>query len=110
MVTIQCNCTNGHADSWTSSGALAVKRNQKVYAILLSGNNFQNFNLLAKFLGPSSISENLFYRVQKLYCHPAIQNMWNNVKEAIHEHLPSTGATLAGDGRKDSPGHTGRGR
>ena len=116
VVTIQWNCTNGHADSWTSSEVLAVKSNQKVYvnnvqlsaAILLSGNNFQKFNLFAKFLGLSSISESLFYRVQKLYCQPAIQNMWSNVKETIHGHLPSTGVTLAGDGRNDSPGHTAR--
>ena len=116
VVTIQWNCTNGHADSWTSSEVLAVKNNQKVFvnnvqleaAILLSGNNFQKFNLLAKFLGLSSISESLFYRVQKLYCNPAIQNMWSNVKEAIHGHLPSSGVTLAGDGRNDSPGHTAR--
>ena len=105
VVTIQWNCTNGHADSWTSSEVLAVKSNQKVYvnnvqlsaAILLRGNNFQKFNLFAKFLGLSSISESLFYRVQ---------NLWSNVKEAIHGHLPSTGLTLAGDGRNDSPGHT----
>lgn len=116
VVTIQWNCTNGHADSWTSSEVLAVKSNQKVYvnnvqlcaAILLSGNNFQKFNFFAKFLGLSSISESLFYRVQKLYCHPAIQNLWSNVKEAIHGHLPSTDVTLAGDGRNDSPGHTAR--
>ncbi|XP_044183728.1 uncharacterized protein LOC114974540 [Acropora millepora] len=103
-------------DSWTSSEVLAVKSNQKVYvnnvqlsaAILLSGNNFQKFNLFAKFLGLSSISESIFYGVQKLYCQPAIQNMWSNVKETIHGHLPSTGVTLAGDGRNDSPGHTAR--
>ena len=111
---VQWNFTNGHADSWTSSKVLAVKSNQKVKnvqlsaAILLSGNNFQKFNLFAKFLGLSSISESLFYRVQKLNCKPAIQNMWSNVKEAIHEHLPSTDATLAEDERNDSPGHTAR--
>ena len=105
VVTIQWNSTNGHADSWTSSEALAVKSNQKVYvnnvqlsaAILLSGNSFQKFNLFAKFLGRPSISESLFYGVQKLYCQPAIQNIWSNVKEDIHGHLPSTGVTLAGD-------------
>ena len=34
--------------------------------------------------------------------------MWSNDKEAIHGHLPSTGVTLAGDGRNDSPGHPAR--
>ena len=116
VVIIQWNCSHGHADSWTSSDVLTVKSNQKVYvnnvqlcaAILLSGNNFQKFDLLAKFLGLSSISETLYYRVQKLYCCPSIQNMWSNVKETIHAHFQSTGVTLAGDGRNDSPGHTAR--
>ena len=34
--------------------------------------------------------------------------MWNQVKEVAHGHLSSTGVTLAGDGRNDSPGHTAR--
>ena len=34
--------------------------------------------------------------------------MWGQVKTAVHEHLPSTGVTIAGDGRNDSPGHTAR--
>lgn len=116
VVIIQWNCSNGHADSWTSSEVLTVKSNQKVYvnnvqfcaAILLSGNNFQKFELLAKFLGLSSISESLYYRVQKLYCCSSIQNMWSNVKETTHGHFQSTGVTLAGDGRNDSPGYTAR--
>lgn len=30
------------------------------------------------------------------------------MKEAIHQHFLSTGVTLSGDGRNDSPGHTAR--
>lgn len=116
VAIIDWKCTNGHADSWTSSEVLTVKNNQKVYvnnvqlsaAILLSGKNFQKFNLLANFLGLSSISESLFYRVQKLYCCPAIKSMWSDVKEALHGHLLADSITLAGDGRNDSPGHTAR--
>ena len=92
VLAIQWNCSNGHSNSWISSEVLTVKNNQKVYvnnvqlsaAILLSGNNFAMFELLAKFLGLSSISETLFYRIQKLYCCPAVQNMWNQVKEVVH--------------------------
>ena len=58
VLAIQWNCSNGHSNSWISSEVLTVKNNQKVYvnnvqlsaAILLSGNNFAKFELLAKFL------------------------------------------------------------
>ena len=63
-------------------------------------------NLLAKFLGLETISETLFYRIQKLYCLPAVQKMWGNVKGVVQQHLSLSGVTLSGDGRNDSPGHT----
>ena len=116
VLSIKWNCCNGHSDSWSSSDVLTIKNNQKVYAnnlqlsaaILLSGNNFTKFDLLAKFLSLETISESVFYRTQKLYCCPAIQNMWTDVKTAVHSYLSSSGVTVAGDGRNDSPGHTAR--
>lgn len=89
VMVIQWNCSNGHSNCWNSSEVLTVKNNQKVYvnniqlsaAILLSGNNFGKVELFAKFLNLQSISESVFYRIQKLYCFPAIQKMWNDVKK-----------------------------
>ena len=78
---------------------------QLAAAIFLSGNNFQKFDLLARFLGLETISETLFYRIQKLYCFPVVQNTWSGVKRAIHHHFLSSGVTLSGDGQNDSPGH-----
>ena len=34
--------------------------------------------------------------------------MWTDVKTAVHSYLSSSGVTVAGDGRNDSPGHTAR--
>ena len=89
-VVLQWNCSKEHSDSWTSSEVLVVQNNQKVHvndvqmaaAIRLSGNNFMKFDLLAKFLGLRSVSESLYYRVQKLYCCPAVKNMWGQVKKS----------------------------
>lgn len=116
VLILHWNCDSGHSGTWASSEVLTEKKGQKVYAnsvqvaaaVLLSGNNYQKINLLAKFLGLQFISETLFYRIQKLYCFPAVQTMWTNMKSVIHGHLPSTGVTLSGDGRNDSPGHTAR--
>jgi len=83
-----------------------VNNLQPLAAILLSGNNFTKFDLLAKFLSLETISESVFYKSQKLYCCPAIQNMWANVKTAVHSYLSSSGVTVAGGGRNSSPGHT----
>ena len=116
VLLLHWSCDNGHSGTWASSELLTKKNHQKVYvnnvqlaaAVLLSGNNYQKINLLAKFFGLQFISETIFYRIQKLYCFPAVQTMWADVKTAIHGHLPSTGVTLSGDGRNDSPGHTAR--
>ena len=105
VLILNWNCENGHLGIWDSSDVLTVKNHQKVYvnniqladAILLSGNNFQKFCLLSKFLGLEIISEALFYSIQKLYCSPAIKNMWSDVKGAIHQHFLSTGVTLSGE-------------
>ena len=34
--------------------------------------------------------------------------MWGQVKHAVQEYLPTTGVTIAGDGRNDSPGNCAR--
>ena len=110
VLSIKWNCCNGHSDSWSSYDVLTVKKNQIVCmaAILLSGNNFTKFDLLAKFLSLETISESVFYKSQKLHCCPAIQNMWANVKTEVHSYLLSSGVTVAGDGWNSSPGHTAR--
>ena len=116
VLILQWNCTKGHFSTWTSSEVLTEKNHQKIYVnnvqlaavILLSGNNFQKFDFLARFLDLEIISETLFYRIQKLYCFPVVQNMWSGVKTAIHHHFSSSGVTLSGDERNDSPGHAAR--
>ena len=107
MLSVKWNCCTGHSDSWSSSDVLTVKNNKKVYvndlqlsaAILLSGNNFTKFDLLAKFLSLETISESVFYRTRKLYCCP------EHVGQCENCSAPS-GVTVAGDSRNDSPGHT----
>ena len=65
VLILNWNCDNGHLGNWASSDVLTVRNHQKVYvnniklvaAIFLSGNNFQKFSLLSKFLGLEIISE-----------------------------------------------------
>ena len=85
-----------------------VNNVQLAAAVLLSGNNYQEINLLVKLFGLQFISETILSRIQKLYCFPAVQTMCVDAKAAINDHLPSTGVTLSGDGRNDSPGHFAR--
>jgi len=114
VLVLQWNCSNEHSDSWTSSEVLVLKKQPESLCeqcatgscYLLSGNNLIKFDLLAKFLGLRSVSKSLYFRVQKLYCCPAVKNMWGQVKKAVHEHLPSTGVTIARYRRRDAPGYT----
>ena len=73
VLMLDWNCDNGHLGNWASSDVLTVKNHHKVYvnniqlaaAILLSGNNFQKFSLLFKFLGLEIMSETLFYTLKE---------------------------------------------
>ncbi|CAH3171125.1 unnamed protein product [Porites evermanni] len=87
VLTLQWNCDSGHFGTWGSSDVLTVRNNQKVYELLLSGNNFLKFSLLSKFLGLEIISETFFHRIQKVYCCPSVKSMWNDVKDVIHDSI-----------------------
>ena len=45
-------------------------------AVLLSGNNFAKVELMSRFLGLACPSKASFFRVQKFYCVPAIDEWW----------------------------------
>ena len=44
---------------------------------MLSGNNFAKVGKMANFLGLAFISDSTFYRMQKLYFIPAIDELWD---------------------------------
>ena len=107
-VVINWTCSSGHKGRFESSRDVnEMKSNnlQTAASILLSGNNFAKIERMAKFLGLSFISESTFYRLQRLYFVPAINEWWTWQQEQIFEQFCGKEVVVCGDGQCDSPGH-----
>eukprot|EP00795_Rhopilema_esculentum_P016102 gene16102-7456_t len=110
-------CVAGHRGLWLSSEVLTTSHNAVVYAndlligacVLLSGNNYQKFPLLCKFLNLAVPSQSTFTRCQWLFYAPVILDAWKGMKEKVLDVLnPYEDICLLGDGRNDSPGFSAR--
>ncbi|XP_044170425.1 uncharacterized protein LOC114973185 [Acropora millepora] len=79
---------------------------QAIAAVLLSGNNFAKVEKFASFMGLSFISPSTFYRVQKLYCLPAIDEWWEWMRGELLVEFENEELVVCGDGPYDSPGYS----
>ena len=81
VLRVNWRCSNGHFGNWASSKVLREKNNQKIYtstimiaaAIIVTGNNYQKYSLLCKFLKLQSVSRSTFMRVQRKFVIPVIE-------------------------------------
>ena len=108
-VVISWTCPSRHKGRFESSRDVNdMKSNnlQTAASILLSGNNFAKIEKMAKFLGLSFVSESTFYRLQRLYFVPAINEWWTWQREQIIEQFCQEEIVVCGDGQCNSPGHT----
>ena len=116
-VEIVWNCCKGHHKKWESSEILGVKNNSNIYlndslqaaALIISGNNYSKFSLLAKALNLNLISANTFLHFQKHCAAPVVRDTWSHMNRLIVEILKKyDDLCLCGDGLNDSPGHCAR--
>ena len=104
---IRWKCPAGHIGRFCTSGEVnnVLSNNlQAAAAVLLSGNNFAKVERFAKFLGLSFISSSTFFRVQKLYCIPAIDEWWQWMRGELLVEFQNKELVVSGDGQCDSPG------
>ncbi|CAC5382844.1 unnamed protein product [Mytilus coruscus] len=103
-------CKSGHvANKWCSQ-PLPNRRMHAgdlifASAIMLSGNNFQKVETLAKFFKLPILSSSTFHRIQKTYLVPAIDRFWIQKQDETFREFINTDVIVLGDGRMDSPGH-----
>lgn len=108
-VLISWSCTEGHCGKFYSSydcnGVLATNL-QTAAAILYSGNNFTKIEQFSRILGLPFISKSSFFRYQRLYCVPVVNEWWKWQQEVIMKDLKGKELIVSGDGQCDSPGHS----
>lgn len=105
---IRWKCPVGHIGRFCTSGEVnnVLSNNlQAAAAVLLSGNNFAKIERFAQFWGLSFISPSTFFRVQKLYCIPAIiDEWWQWMRAELIDEFQNKELVVSGDGQCDSPG------
>ena len=105
-------CCSGHKGKFASSklvNEIYANNLQVAASVLLSGNNFAKTERMASFLGLSFISASTFYRMQRLYLIPCINEWWSWQREQLIQGFLENGDNamiVCGDGQCDSPGHT----
>ena len=108
-VVVTAKCQAVHIFKFASSrevNGLYVNNLQSAAATLLSGNNFGKVNRLADFLGLSFLSESTFYRMQRLYLFPAVEEWWSWMQDELLKEFSDEKVVVGGDGQCDSPGFT----
>ena len=71
---------------------------------MLSGNNFAKIKRMADFFGLHFLSKSTYYRLQRLYLLPEIDDWWCWMREELLKEFEGQDTILGGDGQCDSPG------
>lgn len=102
-------CTNKHRGIWYSSpfyaGGLAVNYIVDT-ALLMSGGQITQFKRMCKFINLGKPTITSFYRNQRLYVSPTVEQGFNEMRCKIIQRVTEQGGDIVvcGDGRMDSPG------
>ena len=100
-VVVTAKCQAGHIFKFASSrevNGLYVNNLQSAAATLLSGNNFGKVSRLAEFLGLSFLSESTFYRMQRLYLFPLVEEWWSWMQGELLKEFSDEKVVVGGDG------------
>ncbi|XP_070548070.1 uncharacterized protein [Ptychodera flava] len=103
-------CQAGHINfTWCSQPIL----NRRLHAgdlaassaALLSGNNYAKIALFAKIMNLGFVSKSTYYKIQKHYLVPCIDEYWLSHQHQVLEKYKDKEIVILGDGRMDSPGY-----
>ncbi|XP_067949443.1 uncharacterized protein [Watersipora subatra] len=113
-LTINAQCKDcDKVNTWSTQPSFGRKYAGNVLllsSIVLSGQTYTQFAKLANSLNLMITLKTLFYRYQKSYVVPAVNEMYLGAIEKAQSIVASQDEEicLSGDGRFDSPGHSAR--
>ena len=91
----------GHKGTFSSSRDLNDIYSNNLHlaaSIMVSGNNFAKVEKMANFLRLSFISDSTFYRMQRLYFIPPIDEWWSQQREQLVQEFLDKPVIVCGDG------------
>ena len=104
---VNCSCSSGHKFRFCSShkvNGIYVNNIQAAAAVLLSGNNFGKIHRMANFLSLAFPSKSTYFRMQRLYFIPAVDEWWCWMRGELVKEFAGKDLIVGGDGQCDSPG------
>ena len=109
---LEIMCSANHLMEWHScpnimnkeGGSIPANNILQAAGILFSGNHFAKFFMFNRILNIHGISESTFYRYQKHFLVPVVDQYWLHQQADMISQLAGKLVILAGDGRCNSPG------
>ena len=105
-VIVNCHCSSGHDYRFCSShqvNDVYANNLQAAASIILSGSHYAKVERLAKFLNLEFLSKSTYYRFQRLYLVPEINDWWSWMRSELIEEFVGKEIVVGGDGQCDSP-------
>ena len=107
VLIVKSLCPSGHAHRFCSShkvNDIYVNNLQAAASIILSGNHFAKIERMANFLSLGFLSKSTYYRFQRLYLIPEINDCWFWMRSQSLPEFTGKDIVVGGDGQCDSPG------
>ncbi len=77
---------------------------QAATSLMFSGSEFSKIERMAKFFNLEFLSSSTYYRFQRLYLIPEINEWWSGMRKEILVEFADKEIVVGGDGQCDSPG------
>ena len=106
-IIIKSSCSAGHTHKFCSShqtNEVYANNLQVATSIMVSGNQFAKIERMARFLHLQFMSKSTYYRFQRLYVVPGINEWWMWMKQELVTEFSGQDVVVGGDGQCDSPG------
>ena len=109
-LSVTYTCSIGHNNIWRSQPLLHHMPAGNLLlsaAVLLSGSSFSKTEHFCNILRMPILSKSEFYKIQRTYLIPVVNDYWTTHQTAILSVLSSEPALrVCGDARSDSPGYS----
>ena len=99
---VNCSCSFGHNYRFASShdvNGIYANNIQAAASILFSGNNFAKIQRLAHFFGLAFLSKSTYFRLQRVYLIPTVNEWWCWTRDQLLNALSGEDVVVGGDGQ-----------
>lgn len=110
LLSVTLVCGNNHTTHWKSQPIINRFAEGNIVlsaAVFFAGGTYGRFYQICSFMGLKVPSSATFFRIQKEFLYPVVNEYWLAEKEAVKQELQELDSvSMIGDARCDSPGYS----